>query len=298
MIRVGLIGLGDIAAKAYLPVLSATPGIELHLATRDSARLKALGDAYRIGNLHSDIDSLLATGLDAAFVSAATQAHPDLVERLLRASVATYVDKPLADNLAQAERLVALAEQTGTSLMVGFNRRYAPAIAALRDWPRDLIVLQKHRHDLAASPRRVVFDDFIHVVDTLRFLAPGAVRRVSVEPRVVDGALEQVALTLSGDGFTAIGLMSRMSGSDEESIEVTGAGRKTRVDSLRETVMHLGGGRTSSPASDWKAATWVRGFDAICAHFLGALGGPRLDAGDALETHRLCETIVAEAERH
>jgi hypothetical protein len=34
---------------------------------------------------------------------------------------------------------------------------------------------------------RVVFDDFIHVVDTLLFLAPGAVRRRVIEPRVVDG---------------------------------------------------------------------------------------------------------------
>jgi virulence factor len=47
-LRVGVIGLGSIAQKAYLPVLAATPDIELRLCTRDRATLDAIGDAYRI----------------------------------------------------------------------------------------------------------------------------------------------------------------------------------------------------------------------------------------------------------
>ncbi|RBL80431.1 gfo/Idh/MocA family oxidoreductase, partial [Streptomyces cavourensis] len=37
--KVGCIGLGDIAQKAYLPVLTAVPGVELHLQTRTPATL-------------------------------------------------------------------------------------------------------------------------------------------------------------------------------------------------------------------------------------------------------------------
>ncbi|WP_031089694.1 Gfo/Idh/MocA family oxidoreductase, partial [Streptomyces sp. NRRL WC-3549] len=115
--KVGCIGLGDIARKAYLPVLTALPGTELHLQTRTPATLAALAAEHRIParQCHADLDSLLAQGLDAAFVHAATVAHPEIVGRLLEAGVPTYVDKPLAYELADSERLVALAEERGTS---------------------------------------------------------------------------------------------------------------------------------------------------------------------------------------
>jgi len=41
-------GLGEIAAKAYLPLLAATPGLDIHLATRDPQRLGDLGQCYRL----------------------------------------------------------------------------------------------------------------------------------------------------------------------------------------------------------------------------------------------------------
>ena len=115
-LRIGVIGLGDIAQKAYLPVLAARPDLELHLHTRTRATLDRIGDAYRLPHRHDSLDDLLAQDLDAAFVHAPTEAHPRIAERLLEAGVPSYVDKPLAYELADAERLVELAERRGTSL--------------------------------------------------------------------------------------------------------------------------------------------------------------------------------------
>ncbi len=113
---------------------------------------------------------------------APTAVHPEIVTRLLEAGVPTYVDKPLAYGLADSERLVELAEQRGVSLFVGFNRRYAPGYLQCLDHPRELILMQKNRIGLPEEPRSMVLDDFIHVVDTLRFLVPGPVDDVSVRP--------------------------------------------------------------------------------------------------------------------
>ena len=74
-LKVGVIGLGDIAQKAYLPVLTAQPGLELHLHTRTPATLDRVGDAHRLPHRHATLDGLLAEGLDAAFVHAPTE-HP------------------------------------------------------------------------------------------------------------------------------------------------------------------------------------------------------------------------------
>jgi virulence factor len=278
--HIALIGLGDIAEKAYLPAL---------------AKLDRIGDAWRIGPRFDALDTLIAHGSDAAFVHAATEAHAAIVERLLEAGVPVYVDKPLAERLEDCERLVELAERRGLSLMVGFNRRFAPDYAALAERPRSLILMQKHRSGQLDAPRRTVFDDFIHVVDTLRFLAPAPIERTSVEPQVEDGRLRQIVLTLSGPGFTALGAMSRESGANEETLEVIGGGRRRRVTNLAEVVDEAAGVRTVRHRPDWTPVAVQRGIAQACEHFLAAVrDGRQLSAQDALETHRLCEWIAGE----
>ncbi|GLZ07066.1 oxidoreductase [Actinomadura sp. NBRC 104412] len=297
-LKVGVIGLGDIARKAYLPVLTAQPGLELHLHTRTPATLDRVGDAYRIPHRHATLDDLLARKPDAAFVHAPTADHRAIAERLLGAGVPTYVDKPLADNLADATHLVELAERTGTGLMAGFNRRYAPGYRALLNHPRDLIVLQKNRFHLPAAPRPVVFDDFIHVVDTLRFLVPGEVTHTDVRTRVVGGALHHIVLTLSGDGFTAIGIMNRSNGSTEEILEVMGRDTKRVVHDLGDVVDHRGDqcGTLLRRRGDWTPVPHQRGIEQITLTFLDRVRtGEHPSAADALETHRLCERIVESA---
>ncbi|MGY5053085.1 Gfo/Idh/MocA family protein [Streptomyces sp. 900105755] len=298
--KVGCIGLGDIAQKAYLPVLAVQPGLELHLQTRTPATLARVGDSLHLpeDRRHATLDGLLAQDLDAAFVHAATVAHPEIVTRLLEAGVPTYVDKPLAYRLADSERLVTLAEARNVSLAVGFNRRHAPGYVQCADHPRDLILMQKNRVGLPEEPRTMILDDFIHVVDTLRFLAPGPVADVTVRARVADGLLHHVVLQLAGDGFTALGVMNRLSGSAEEILEVSGQDTKRQVLNLAEVVDHKGQ-PTVRRRGDWVPVARQRGIEQAVLAFLDAVrAGKVLSARDALATHELCEQVVREVGRH
>jgi virulence factor len=295
-IPVAVIGLGDIAQKAYLPVLTAQPGLELRLMTRDRAKLDRLGDAYRIPYRTTDLDELIASGPVAAFVHAATDQHVPIVEKLLTAGIDVYVDKPLAHDLDGSRHLVELAERTGRSLLVGFNRRFAPGYLLAAERPRDLIVLQKHREGLPEAARTLVFDDFVHVVDTLRFLAPGEIEHVDVRSRVRGGLVEHLVLTLAGEGFTALGIMNRVSGSTEEVLEVSGADSKRAVHNLAEVIDHKGQ-PTIRRRGDWVSVARQRGIEQVVLHFLDAVrAGKVLDARDALRTHELCELIVERIE--
>jgi len=293
-VKVGCIGLGDIAQKAYLPVLGVLPGVELHLQTRTPATLARVADGLHLpaGQRHADLDSLIAQGLDAAFVHAPTAVHPEIVTRLLEAGVPTYVDKPLAYELADSERLVALAEERGVSLAVGFNRRLAPSYAQCADHPRELILMQKNRVGLPEEPRSMILDDFIHVVDTLRFLVPGPVDDVTVRGRIQDGLLHHVVLQLAGDGFTALGVMNRLSGSTEEILEVSGQDTKRQVVNLAEVIDHKGQ-PTVRRRGDWVPVARQRGIEQAALGFLDAVRAGRvLSARDALATHELCERVV------
>ncbi|MDT0265879.1 Gfo/Idh/MocA family oxidoreductase [Streptomyces sp. DSM 44915] len=292
--KVGVIGLGDIAHKAYLPVLGARPGISLHLHTRTPATLERAGAALRLPPeaLHRELSSLLAVGLDAAFVHTPTATHPEIVTRLLTGGIPTYVDKPLADELSEAKRLVELADTLGVSLAVGFNRRFAPAYAQCLEGPRDLVVLQKHRRGLPEDPRRMVFDDFIHVVDTLRFLAPAPIDQVHLSHRTSQGRLHHVVLHLAGEGFSAIGAMNHLSGSAEEVLEVSGQDTKREVRNLAEVIDHKGQPSVRR-RGDWVPVARQRGIEQAVVAFLDAVRtGHTLDAQDALRTHELCERVV------
>ncbi|WP_405009379.1 Gfo/Idh/MocA family protein [Kitasatospora sp. NBC_01539] len=293
---VAVIGLGDIAQKAYLPVLAAQPGLDLRLMTRDRAKLDRIGDAHRIAHRFTDLGELIDSGVRAAFVHASTDQHVPIVERLLTAGVDVYVDKPLDHTLEGSRHLVELAEREERSLMVGFNRRHAPGYLLALERPRDLIVLQKHREGLPEAARTVVYDDFIHVVDTLRFLVPGEVEHVDVRSRSRNGLLEHVVLTLAGAGFTALGVMNRMSGSTEEVLEISGGDSKREVHNLAEVVDHRGQ-PTVRRRGDWVSVSRQRGIEQVVLAFLESVrAGKVLSARDALATHELCELVVRAVE--
>ncbi|HJP78328.1 MAG TPA: Gfo/Idh/MocA family oxidoreductase [Pseudonocardiaceae bacterium] len=297
--RIAVIGLGSIAQKAYLPTLAARPGVDLHLMTRSRERLDAVADTYRVPHdrRFTGVEQLLVAGLDAAFVHVPTEAHRTVVERLLTAGVPVYVDKPLDSTLVGARYLVEQAQRANVLLRVGFNRRFAPAYQQARELPRDLINVRKNQNDGAGPVREIVFDDFIHVVDTLRFLLPGRVERTFVSGRIVDGELHHVCLTLSGPGFSAVGSMHRLSGAKQERLEVAGDRATLEVLDLDQVFVHQAGMRTLRPADGWSPVARRRGFEQACTAFLDAVRAGEPDAAglaDALRTHELCENVVNE----
>jgi virulence factor len=299
-LRVGVVGLGDIARKAYLPVLTARDDVALTLMARDPEHLAQVSRRYGVARVTTHLEHLLEDGVDAVFVHASTPAHFEIVARLLTAGVHVLVDKPLAPTLAEASHLVQLAESHEVSLAVGFNRRFAPAYASLAGLDPAVVLMEKNRPALPGEPRQLVFDDFIHVVDTVRFLMPAGEDRATVWCSVADGRLTTVTLALRVGAATGLGVMHRVSGAEEEAVEVLGDGYKDRVVDLAET-WHADagdpGGARLTGRDSWTPVPTVRGFAAMCDAFLAAVrSGQVLSARDALRTHAICEQVVAEAE--
>ena len=174
-LRIGVVGLGGIAQKAWLPVLGAADGWTLQAAW-SPGKEKALRicDAWRIP--YADSLEQLAAQCDAVFVHTSTASHFEVVSRLLHAGVHVCVDKPLADKLNEAESLVELAARRKLTLMVGFNRRFAPLYRELKTQMGGAASLRmdKHRSDSVGHDLRfTLLDDYLHVVDTALWLAGG-----------------------------------------------------------------------------------------------------------------------------
>jgi virulence factor len=295
--RVGIVGLGSIAKKAYLPVIAAMPGVTPVLVSRNPRTLVAVGAAYRAPDRFESLEEAIASGLDAALVHTPSHTHPEIVATLLRAGVPVLVDKPLATDYATARGLGSLAVDLGVSLMVGFNRRYAPAYRALEGWAdRDVVLLTKHRSEELGPVRAMVFDDFIHVVDTLRFLVPSAMTDLVIATSVGDdGRCRRVSVQFTGEGCLAVGIMSWTAGMAHEVLDVIGDVRRRQVTDLAD-VVDLAGEERLVRRDGWASATQLRGFSAMCDAFLAAVReGRQLDPTDALLTHEVCERIVHHA---
>jgi virulence factor len=296
MLQLGIIGLGDIARKAYLPVLGGQDEVAVHLYTRNEAKLTQVGQQYRFQNLHHSLDALLQSGIKGAFVHAATESHFELVEKLLSHRIHVFIDKPLTYDYASAARLVDLAEQNNLTLMVGFNRRYAPAYQQLKELQEpNMVLMQKNRKSLPGDVRTFVFDDFIHVVDTLRYLFPYPIEQLLVNGRKEGDQLYHVVVQLVARQATAIGIMNRDSGTGEERLEVMSPTEKRVVQQVSELSVLQDKKETRVGMGDWSSTLHKRGFEQMVADFIRALktdSSPNIAARDALLTHELCEQIV------
>lgn len=296
MLKIGIIGLGDIAQKAYLPVLSSKE-LEIHLFTRNQERLIRIGRQYRLSNLHYSLDSILERGINGAFVHTATESHESIIEQLLMHNIHVYVDKPITYDFASSKRLLDLAASRGLHLMVGFNRRYAPAYRELKQVKDpNMVIIQKNRHSLPGDIRTFVFDDFIHVIDTLRYLFTLPLKEVLVRGMKSNGLLIHVVVQLIAEnGSTAIGIMNRDSGTIEEKVEVFSSEEKKTVVNMTNLSTLRQRTEISSGISDWESTLSKRGFENIIQDFLQILENntdPQFSMQDALLTHEMCENVV------
>ncbi|MEJ7643634.1 MAG: Gfo/Idh/MocA family oxidoreductase [Chryseolinea sp.] len=298
MLKIGIIGLGDIATKAYLPVITKHD-VEIHLHTRNREKLEGISNMYRLGYTHESLDSFISSGITAAFVHTTTSSHEAIIEQLLINNIDVYVDKPVTYNFDSSERLIALAEKQRRILMVGFNRRFAPAYAALKNLPDiSMIILQKNRSSQPGNIRTFIFDDFIHVVDTLLHLFPYAISGISVNGKKDNDTLYHVTVQLvAASGAVAMGIMNRDAGTVEERLEVFTPRGKRIVEDVAHTYIHENKNVTRLSSDDWQTTLHKRGFEQIIDTFLTTVSAsPRIvqPKDHTLLTHSICEEIVTQ----
>ncbi len=299
--RIGLIGLGDIAEKAYLPLAAGHARTELvGVASRSATAVDSVLSRYRVPFGTTDYRELLERDLDLVLVHAATEAHFAIVSECLRRGVPTYVDKPLSADLAEAETLAGLADDLGVLLAVGFNRRFAPAYRTARYWVSDSLrwfSLDKHRPSLQDAPaRHTVYDDAIHLLDLALWLLGERIEEENLLLRTdAHGRMMTCAALLGSAGRGGTLAMHRRSGADLERLELHGDGRSAAVTDLERLELRRDGRVQLPPAAPWQSAAHRRGFAPLLDHVLDSLRSPEtceVSASRVLPSHPLAERLL------
>ncbi len=130
--KVGLLGAGRIG-QVHAETISRHPECELvaisdvHLPAAEQLAAK-----YRAAVKNSD-DILADSAIDAVLIATSTDTHSDLIEAATQAGKAVLCEKPVDLSLARARKCLEIASKNGKPVMMGFNRRFDPNFAAIKD---------------------------------------------------------------------------------------------------------------------------------------------------------------------
>jgi 2-hydroxy-4-carboxymuconate semialdehyde hemiacetal dehydrogenase len=132
--KIALAGAGAFGEK-HLDGLKNIDGVEVvSVVGRTLEPTQAVADKYGIGHASTELtEALEQPGLDAVILCTPTQLHAEQALQCLDAGKHVQVEIPLCDSLADGERVLAKAQETGLTAMVGHTRRFNPSHQYLHD---------------------------------------------------------------------------------------------------------------------------------------------------------------------
>jgi 2-hydroxy-4-carboxymuconate semialdehyde hemiacetal dehydrogenase len=126
--KVCLAGQGAFGIK-HLEAMAKIPDIEvISLAGSTTEAAREVAQQWKIPHWSGDLaECLRRPGLDAVILSTPTQMHAAQGEQCMRAGKHVMIEIPMADSLADSQRLVDIQRETGVIAMAGHTRRFNPS---------------------------------------------------------------------------------------------------------------------------------------------------------------------------
>ena len=214
-VRLAVIGAG-LVGRRHAELVAAHSGCLLVGVCDVDPSRGPIAEAINVP-FYQDIEELLERQQpEGAIISTPNGDHASVAEVCARRSVHVLIEKPIADSMDAAQRIVKAAEDTGIQVLVGHHRRHSPFIREARSivrggtlgklvavsmfWtllkPDDYFEVDWRRRRPGGGPTLI---NLIHELDSLRFIC-GEIRQVyaqsSSEVRKLD-VEDSLAISLS-----------------------------------------------------------------------------------------------------
>ncbi len=188
-VTLGVIGSGGFASKVLLPAFRQAGAVLHSVASRGGVSAAHAARKFGFQQATTDLSQVLNNDdINTIVIATRHDSHADLTCRALAAGKHVFVEKPLALNHAELQRVIEAYQISQRSsrpcrLMVGFNRRFAPHIQKMKTLLAGVLVPKSFvmtvnagaipadhwTHDPAAGGGRIIGEG-CHFVDLLRFL--------------------------------------------------------------------------------------------------------------------------------
>lgn len=180
MLKVGIFGTGHLG-KFHISNWMEIEGVKL-VGFYDPSDKAAEEVVQKFGlTRYTDMEALMDE-IDAADVITPTQFHFPVCEIALRKSKHVFVEKPMANDMEEAKKLLKLINEANVKFQVGHVERFNPAFLALKERKLQPMFIEVHR--LAQfNPRgtevSVILDLMIHDIDIILHLVNSEVKNIS-----------------------------------------------------------------------------------------------------------------------
>ncbi|MDA4127896.1 MAG: bi-domain-containing oxidoreductase [Thaumarchaeota archaeon] len=134
-VQVALVGPGNFAKEIMIPALRRNPAFNLRwIVSSNPLNAKRLGERYRFEKYGTEyLEVLKDDDLDLVIIATPNNMHHLMLVDAAKAGKAAFVEKPLCISEEQLADIVKVQNETGTPIIVGFNRRYSPLALKLRE---------------------------------------------------------------------------------------------------------------------------------------------------------------------
>lgn len=287
-LRIGLVGCGSFARSMIVPALRAQSGVKIAaVAAATGVSASNVARLVDADYATTEYEKILADPtIDAVVISTRHDLHHPMALAAARAGKPFHVEKPLAITTAQSREIVDAVAAAGVPAVVGFNRRSAPFVQALRGWMEGRtgpaqILIRVNAGALppghwAVDPRegggRLVGEG-CHFIDLAAFVAgaPGRVVGATVVPAArgedPEGSTTLLIAYPDGSRATVVYGSAGHRALPKERIEVSWAGRSVVIDDFVRLEAHGVGSARKLRAAD-------KGVGAHFANFVAVLRGP------------------------
>lgn len=261
-VRVGLIGAGNYATTMLLPHLQ-TAGAEFYtVATASGVSAHHVGRKYGFRFTVAGAEEVIEEEeVNLVVIATRHNSHAELAQRALERGRNVFVEKPLALNEAELERVLEAAAKSTGKLMVGFNRRFSPLTQLAKEFFRDrrAPISINYRVNAGRISRSSwiqdpdegggrIIGEVCHFIDLMHFLTGSLTTRVYAESiasnnheilaedsvfvvlRFADGSNGSIAYLSEGDRAMP-----------KERLEIFGDGKALVLDDFRSTTTYFKG---------------------------------------------------------
>ena len=257
-VRLGVIGCGGFAKAVHLPNLARMSDTFELVGTASRTGAQAAVSANRFGAAFSTsrYEELLRNpDIEAVLIATRHDDHATLALEALKAGKHVFVEKPMCLRVEEGHAIVAEADASGLVVRVGFNRRFAPYLQALRravgNQGRRMFSIrvnvgqiEGHWSNTAEQGGRFLGEG-VHFLDLCNWFAgeePEAVHGV------VGGPIEKTNPNIAAHMRYANGCVAQLlytslgsAKAGKERYEAFGAGRAAICEDFRALYLHGGG---------------------------------------------------------
>ena len=135
IVRWGIIGCGDVTERKSGPAYQKTPGFELKaVMRRDAEKAADYASRHNVPKWYDHVDDLINDpDINSIYIATPPDVHEEYAIKAMLAGKPVYVEKPMARNAAECERMNEVSNQTGVPLFVAYYRRSLPYFQKLKE---------------------------------------------------------------------------------------------------------------------------------------------------------------------